>query len=256
MDLSTITGVVFGLALVVWAMSHGGGMANLVLFANGPAAAVVFGGSFAAILISFRMADMKQLIKVVLRAFMYPIPSPAEEIARILSFINLARKEGLLALESKLDGIGDRFFTKGIQLVIDGISADTVREILEVEAEIERQRHASGKKMLEMAGTFAPAFGMVETLVGLVLMLNNLSDPSQIGLGMAKALVATFYGALSANLIFLPLAGKLDLRAKQEFQLRQLMIEGIVAIQSGDKPQIVREKLNGFLAPTMRDTGK
>jgi chemotaxis protein MotA len=143
---------------------------------------------------------------------------------------------------------------KGIQLVIDGFSADTVRDIMDLEAEWQRQRHAVGKTMLDQMGTFAPAFGMIGTLVGLVQMLQNLSDPSSIGQGMATALLTTLYGAVMANMIFLPLAGKLDVRAKQEALLRELMIEGIVAIQSGEKPQLIKEKLKGFLAPSVRES--
>jgi chemotaxis protein MotA len=254
MDLSTILGFVLGLGLIAWSMMHGGGLAGLALFVHVPAFMVVFGGSLAAVMIHFRIEDVKMLAKVMLRTFLYPIPSPTAEIDRIIEYTNLARKEGLLALESKLREVDDKFFAKGIQLVIDGFSAETVREILEVDAEVEKQRHANGKKMLEQFGTFAPAFGMVETLIGLVQMLSNLSDPSKIGAGMAGALVGTFYGAFAANMLFMPMAGKLDVRAKQEYLLRELMIAGIIAIQSGEKPQLIREKLKGFVAPALRES--
>ncbi len=257
MDLSTIIGFVLGIGIILASMLHGGGgLASLVLFVNPPAAMVVGGGSLAAILVHFRLEDVKGLVKVIIRAFLYPIPSPTQEIERIISYATLARKEGLLALESKLKDVDDKFFAKGIQLVIDGFSADTVRDILELEAEVEKARHATGKRMLEQLGTFAPAFGMVETLIGLVEMLSNLSDPSKIGAGMAGALVGTFYGAFCANMVFLPMAGKLDIRAKQEGLLRDLMTAGIVAIQSGEKPQLIKEKLKGFLAPSHRDAVK
>lgn len=253
MDISTVLGFALGLGLITWSMAHGGGLSALKLFVHPPAAAVVCGGSIAALLIHFRLSDMKSLIKVILKNFLNNPPDPADEIDRIIEYANLARKEGLLALESKLKDVDDRFFSKGIQLVIDGFSAQTVRDILELDAEVEKQRHAIGKKMLEQFGTFAPAFGMVETLIGLVQMLSNLSDPSKIGAGMAGALVGTFYGAFVANMLMLPMAGKLDVRAKEEYQLRELMIEGIVAIQSGEKPQLIKEKLKGFLAPAARE---
>lgn len=256
MDISTILGFALGFGLIAWSMMHGGGLSGLALFVHPPAFAVVFGGSLAAVMIHFRLEDVKGLLKIILRAFLYPLPTPTKEIDRLIEYTNLARKEGLLALESKLREVDDKFLAKGIQLVIDGFSADTVREILEVDAEVEKQRHAQGKKMLEQFGTFAPAFGMVETLIGLVQMLSNLSDPSKIGAGMAGALVGTFYGALAANLIFLPMAGKLDVRAKQEYLLRELMIAGIIAIQSGEKPQLIKEKLKGFVPPAMRETVK
>jgi len=253
MDIATVLGFALGFGLIVWSMTHGGGIQALGLFVHVPAMMVVVGGSLAAILVHFPIEDFKNLIKVLLRTFLFRLPSSSEEIARIIAYANLARKEGLLALESRLQEVDDRFFAKGTQLVIDGFSADTVRDILELEAEAERQRHAVGKKMLEQFGTFAPAFGMVETLIGLVQMLSNLSDPSKIGAGMAGALVGTFYGAFLANMVFLPLAGKLGVRANQEALLRELMIEGIVAIQSGEKPQLIKEKLKGFLAPAARE---
>lgn len=252
MDIATLLGYVLGLGLILWSMSHGGGLAALKLFVHPPAAAVVCGGSFAAILIHFPLSDVKNLFKIILKNFLNRIPEPTEEIDRIIEYANLARKEGLLALETKLKDVDDPFFAKGIQLVIDGFSAQTVRDILELEAEVEKQRHAVGKKMLEQLGTFAPAFGMVETLIGLVQMLSNLSDPSKIGAGMAGALVGTFYGAFVANMVMLPMAGKLDIRSKQEYQMRELMVEGIVAIQSGEKPQLIKEKLKGFLSPSVR----
>lgn len=251
MDVATLLGYTLGLGLITWSMAHNG-IAGLALFVHGPAAAVVCGGSFAAIMIHFPLSDVKNLFKIILKNFLNRIPEPTEEIDRIIEYANLARKEGLLALEGKLKDVSDPFFAKGIQLVIDGFSAQTVRDILELEAEVEKQRHAVGKNMLQQLGTFAPAFGMVETLIGLVQMLSNLSDPSKIGAGMAGALVGTFYGAFVANMVMLPMAGKLDIRSKQEYQMRELMVEGIVAIQSGEKPQLIKEKLKGFLAPADR----
>ncbi len=253
MDIATLLGFLLGFGLILWSMAHNG-IAGLALFVHGPAAAVVVGGSVAAILIHFPLSDCKNLVKVILKNFLNKVPSPTEEIERIMEYANLARKEGLLALETKLQEVNDRFFAKGVQLVVDGFSAETVRDILELEAEVEKQRHNVGKTMLQQFGTFAPAFGMVETLIGLVQMLSNLSDPSKIGAGMAGALVGTFYGAFVANMIMLPLAGKLDIRSKEEYLLRELMIEGIVAIQSGEKPQLIKEKLKGFLPPSLRES--
>lgn len=252
MDIATVLGYVLGLGLILWSMSHGGGLAALKLFVHPPAAAVVCGGSFAAILIHFPIGDVKNVVKVILKNFVNKLPNPDEQIEQIVEYANLARKEGLLALEGKVKEVDDRFFAKGLQLVIDGFSANTVRDILELDAEVEKQRHNVGKQMLQQLGTFAPAFGMVETLIGLVQMLSNLSDPSKIGAGMAGALVGTFYGAFVANMIMLPMAGKLEIRAKEESRMRELMIEGIVAIQSGEKPALIREKLAGFLAPAER----
>lgn len=252
MDVSSLFGYVLGLGLIIWSMAHVDGMAGLKLFIHPAAAAVVGGGSLAAVMIHFPLSDVKNLAKIVLKIFFNKVPHPHEQIDKIVAYASLARREGLLALESKLQESNDRFFAKGVQLVIDGFSAETVRDILELDAEIEKSRHQIGKKMLDQFGAFAPAFGMVETLIGLVQMLSNLSDPSAIGAGMAGALVGTFYGAFLANLVFLPMGGKLEVLAKEEYHMRELMIEGIVAIQSGEKDQIIKEKLSSFLPPSQR----
>jgi chemotaxis protein MotA len=215
---------------------------------------MVVGGSLSVTVMSYRPRDLKGMFKVMMRSFFFKLPTPQQEIERIIQYANLARKEGLLALESKLQEVDDRFFAKGIQLVIDGFSADTVRDIMDLEHSFQQQRHSMGKKMLETMATMAPAFGMIGTLVGLVQMLANMSDPAAIGSGMAVALLTTFYGAVIANVVMLPMAAKLDLRAKEEALLRSLMIEGIVAVQSGEKPQLIKEKLKGYLPPSERDS--
>jgi chemotaxis protein MotA len=251
MDRATFLGYGLGLFLILWSMAHNG-IAGLALFVHGPAAAVVFGGSLAAVLVHFPMSDVKALAKVILKVFFHKEPPQRNQIDKIMEYAILARKEGLLGLESKVEEIQDPFFKKGLQLVIDGMPPESVRDILEIEMDVEKQRHGIGKRMLEQLGAFAPAFGMVETLIGLVQMLSNLSDPSKIGAGMAGALVGTFYGAFAANMLFLPMAGKLDVRAKEEHRLRELIIEGLTAIQAGEKPQPLKEKLSSFLAPGER----
>ncbi len=252
MDLNTIIGFVMAFGLVLYAMAIGPG--GVTVFYDTPSVIMVCGGTIAVTLFAFPGPDLKQVFKVIMVAVMRKSPSPAEEIERIVEYANLARREGLLALESKLASVDDKFFAKGIQLVIDGFSADTVRDIMELEAEWEDQRHATGRKITDYMSLMAPAFGMIGTLVGLVQMLQDLSDPASIGVGMAVALLTTLYGAVGANMIFIPLTIKLELVAKSEVLLRKLMVEGIVAIQSGEKPQLIKEKLKGFLAPRSRAT--
>jgi len=251
MDVTTVVGLVLAFVLLGWSLTAGS--SDLGLFMDAPALVMVAGGTFAVTLVHFRAADLQGIARVMARAVLFRLPSPAQEIERIIAYANLARREGLLALEAKLQEVDDRFFSKGIQLVIDGFSAETVRDIMDLELSWQHQRHSAGKRMLDQMGTMAPAFGMIGTLVGLVQMLSNLSDPSMIGAGMAKALLTTFYGAVLANVVFIPLAGKLDVRAKEEALLRELMIEGIAAIQSGEKPQLIKEKLKGFLPPSTRE---
>ena len=251
MDIATLIGTILGFGLVLFSMATGPG--GLPIFIHVPSMMIVFGGTLAVTLMNFPLDTIKGIIKVMMTTLLYKAPSPTEEIDRIITYANLARKEGLLALESKLQEVDDKFFAKGVQLVIDGFPAETVRDIMELEAEWLHQRHITGKKMLDAVGSFAPAFGMIGTLVGLVQMLQNLSDPSKISGGMATALLTTMYGAMAANMAFIPLAGKLEMRAAEEALLRELMVEGIVAIQSGDGPQLIKEKLKSFVAPQERE---
>ncbi|HIG11677.1 MAG: MotA/TolQ/ExbB proton channel family protein [bacterium] len=251
MDLATILGTIMAFGLVIFAMATGPG--GVAIFINVPSLVIVFGGTFAVTMVNFPLSEVKSIARVMMITAFNKTGTPSEEIERIVEYANLARKEGLLALESKLQEVDDSFFAKGIQLVIDGFGADTVRDIMELEADWQRQRHGVGKKIMDQMGAFAPAFGMIGTLVGLVQMLQNLSDPSMIGVGMATALLTTLYGAMLSNMVFLPLSGKLEILAGNESLLRDLMIEGIVAIQSGEKPALIKEKLKGFLAPTLRE---
>ncbi|MEM7309988.1 MAG: MotA/TolQ/ExbB proton channel family protein [Planctomycetota bacterium] len=251
MDLTTVSGLLLGFGLVGFSIATGPG--GIAVFIHTGSLMIVFGGTLAVTLVNFPIGELKGLMKVMMRTLLFKIPSPAEEIERVVEYANLARKEGLLALENKLNDVEDTFFAKGVQLVIDGFPSETVRDIMELEAEWQRQRHSNGKKMMDALGSFAPAFGMIGTLVGLVQMLQNLSDPSKIGAGMATALLTTLYGAMAANMAFIPLAGKLEQRAKEESLLRDLMIEGIVAIQSGDGPQLIKEKLKSFIPPSVRE---
>jgi len=251
MDITTVIGTILGFGLVLFSMATGPG--GLAIFLNVPSLAIVFGGTTAVTLMNFPMDQVKQIIKVTLRTFLFKLPTPQEEIERIIEYSNLARKEGLLALEGRLKEVDDPFFAKGVQLVIDGFPAETVRDIMDLEAEWQKARHADGKRMLDAVGSMAPAFGMIGTLVGLVQMLQNLSDPSKIGGGMATALLTTLYGAMAANMVCIPLAGKLEVRALEEALLRELMTEGVVAIQSGEGPQLIKEKLKSFIAPSVRE---
>jgi chemotaxis protein MotA len=251
MDLATILGTLLAFGLVLFSMATGPG--GIAIFVHIPSMVIVFGGTIAVTLVNFPMAEVKSIVKVMLVTAFNKSATPSEEIERIVEYANLARKEGLLALETKLQEVDDSFFAKGIQLVIDGFSAETVRDIMELEADWQRQRHGTGKKIMDQMGAFAPAFGMIGTLVGLVQMLQNLSDPSMIGQGMATALLTTLYGAMLSNMVFLPFSGKLEVLASNESLLRDLMIEGIVAIQSGEKPALIKEKLKGFLAPSLRE---
>ena len=249
MDIATLIGIVVGLGLILWAIVSGAGLGA---FIHVPSLMITVGGTGAAALINFPLDKVMGVFAIAKKTFMIKPVEPEAEIARIAEFAQLARREGLLTLEDRLAELKDPFLLKGIQLVIDATAPETLRDILSIEVENLQLRHSEGKNILDQMGAFAPAFGMVGTLVGLVAMLQNLSDPSQIGAGMATALLTTFYGAFMANLFFLPLAGKLQSRSKEEVMIKQIMIEGIISIQSGDNPRTIEEKLKSFVSPAVR----
>jgi chemotaxis protein MotA len=248
-DVATIIGFVGGTGIMFWMMHHEGG---LNLFFNVPGLILVVGGMIAACFFSFPMAAMKALPGSIKKCFSYPLPAPGEIINRIADYSVIARRDGLLGLEEKIKQVKDPFLAKGIALVVDGFAAENVRSILEIDVEKMRERHTQAKKVIEGMSAYAPGFGMVGTLLGLVGMLAKLSDPSTIGGSMAVSLLATFYGAAIANIYAMPLASKLDARTKEECLLRHMMIEGIIALQTGEKPQVIRERLRAFLSPTIR----
>jgi chemotaxis protein MotA len=249
MDISTLIGIISGMGLVLVSIMMGG---SLEIFIHVPSVMITVGGTIASTLINFPLGKVLGVAKVIKNTFLFKLPSFDQIIRQVVEFAVLSRREGLLALENKLETLEDPFMAKGIRLIIDGFPTETVREILEIDADQTSQRHAMGRSILDSMGAAAPAFGMIGTLIGLVQMLQSLDDPSKIGGGMAVALITTFYGAIMANLMFLPLAGKLAQREKEETLIRQIIIEGIVSIQTGDQPQLVEEKLKSFLSPTDR----
>lgn len=248
MDLATLFGVILGFGAVMAGIMLGG---DLMIFVDLPSMLIVFGGAVAATLISFPLANVLKVFAIAKNCFFTRPAQPAEVIRRFVDYARIARRSGILALEEKLGEDADPFLRRGLQLVIDGTPPDTVRDILTSQLGARRERHARGKQILEAMGTYGPAFGMIGTLIGLVQMLRQLSDPSKIGAGMAVALITTFYGSILANLICLPLAGKLDVRSKDETVLTELMIEGIIGIQSGDNPRTIEERLKSYLAPSV-----
>ncbi|MCR4402732.1 MAG: motility protein A [Firmicutes bacterium] len=249
MDLTTFIGIVAGLVLVGVAIEVGG---SLQSFIDLPSVMITIGGTVAATLISFRLDDIKNVLRVTKVAFTRRPTQLTEVMVQIISLAELARREGLLALDNSLDKVKDDFLRHGLQLVVDGVDATVIREVLETDLDAIEERHKMGRKLFDQMALFAPAFGMIGTLIGLIQMLRNINDPSAIGPGMAVALVTTFYGAMLAYLVFMPISGKLAVRGSEEALEKQILIEGVLAIQSGDNPRIVEEKLRAFLPPATR----
>jgi len=249
MDLGTIIGILVGMGLVFWAILSGGG---LLLFFNIPSLAIVMGGVSAALLMSFPLRAVKTVPGVVLRAFIHRAAGNQQILELLIKYAEMARRDGMLALEEEAEKAPDDFLKKALRLAVDGTDAELIGMILRLELASLRDRHKTGQDILNAGATFAPAFGMLGTLIGLIQMLQVLDDPSQIGMGMAVALVTSFWGSFLANLVFLPLAGKLKNRSNEETAVRRLVIEGVTSIQGGDSPRIVKEKLHTFLAPGQR----
>ncbi len=252
MDITTLVGFIIGVAALMFGIVSGAGLAGFSMFIDIPSGLIVVGGTIATILIVCPLEQFLNTVKVVMNAFFAKKASAQDIIKQMVHFATRARREGILALEEEADNASDEFLKQGIQLAVDGISPEAIKEILENEIVSLEERHKDGQNILKAGGTYAPAFGMIGTLIGLILMLASLDSPDTIGPKMAVALITTLYGALLANLFFLPMADKLKTRSKDEVSLRLVMLEGILSIQSGDNPRLVEQKLNAFLAPNSR----
>lgn len=249
MDLGTVGGMVIGGGLILVSILMGGGLGP---FINIPSMMIVGGGSIAFALIKYPMGAVTGMMKLVMKAVFLQKYSMQGEIDRFSEFAKIAKREGLLALEQKTQDLEEPFIIKALQLLVDGTAAEALRSIMEIEIDGIRARHNDGKGVLEAMATAAPAFGMIGTLIGLILMLQELDDPSNIGVGMATALITTFYGVLLANLIFAPLAGKLEGRSKEELLIKEMVMEGVLALQAGDSPYVISDKLKAFIARSAR----
>jgi len=248
-DIATIVGIIFGIVLLLGSILIEG---SLSAFWSVSSLMIVLGGTLASTLINFPLNQVVGTMKIIRIAFRNHTTEPGEIIGTLVAFAEKARREGLLALEAEAEVIDESFLKKGIQLIVDGTDPELVRSILDTELIFVEERHKQGALIFENMGASAPAFGMIGTLIGLILMLRNLEDPSTIGPGMAIALITTFYGSLFANLIFLPIAGKLKIRSSEEILNKELMLEGILSIQAGENPRIVAEKMKSFLDPIAR----
>lgn len=249
MDIATVIGLGAGSVLIVAAIVLGG---SALIFINVPSLLIVLGGTVAATLIKYSIADMANTVSVIMKTFTVRNASPVDLVDRIKDMAEIARREGLLALEGK--DHGDEFLSKGLSLLADGVDASQVVMVLDRELQYSKERHKKGQSILKGMGATAPAFGMIGTLIGLVQMLASMDDPSKIGPAMAVALLTTLYGAVFANLVFLPLADKLDLRSKEEGLNRELVLAGVEAIARGENPRLIEQHLKVFLAPKIRPT--
>ncbi|MBU0988225.1 MAG: MotA/TolQ/ExbB proton channel family protein [Proteobacteria bacterium] len=249
MDIATIVGIFSAFGLVFIAIFMGGG---LNIFINVPALLIVVGGTLGVTMINYPLKDVLKVFKVAQKAIFSKTIAINELIARFIKFANKTRREGILSLESELKTVDDDFLKKGVGLSIDGLEPQEIREILDTELDFIKNRHKLGAEVFSTMGTYAPAMGMIGTLIGLVQMLQNMEDPSTIGPAMAVALLTTFYGSIMANIICMPIAGKLKTRSKEEMLAREMTIQGILSLSNGDNPRVLEQKLLVFIPPNQR----
>jgi len=247
MDIATIIGLVGGTVLVLSAIVLGG---SPVMFLNIPGILIVVGGTLAACFIKFSMVDVINSIKVTMKAFTFKMEPPEAIIEKMLSYSKIAKKEGMIALEKEKPK--DTFSAKALQYLSDGFDEENIEHMLKKDIRLTIQRHTTGQSVFRGMGSSAPAFGMIGTLIGLVQMLANMSNPSSIGPAMAVALLTTLYGALLANLVFLPLADKLALRTQQEQEKNSIVLEGTLGICHGSTGMVLEEALKIYLSPKER----
>ncbi len=249
MDLGTVFGLIGTWALILWAMMAGGGLG---IFIDVPSLIMVVGGSMTVIFLCFPPAYVKNMTKTLKKGFVHKADPVQKLIQDMVSYAEIARRDGILSLENVTKDLDDEFIVNGIQMAVDGTDPELIEQIMNNDLENLIERHGVSKAVLDAVGKYAPAFGMIGTLVGLVIMLQNMDDPSKIGPGMAVALLTTMYGAIIANAFALPLADRLSRRSGEEVLLKTIIIKGVMAIQSGDNPRIVEQKLKTFLPPSDR----
>lgn len=251
MDKATLIGILLGLFSVIYSMTSGGGSA--LDFIKIKSLALVFGGGFASVLISYKLAEVTKIFTVVVNAFKSKKQSPFEMIRTLVNMSHKARREGLLSLESDSESLDDPFLKRSIELVVDGVEPEIIKDFMALELMNLQNRHEKGQGLFKTFGALFPAWGMIGTLIGLIILLKQLNDPSKIGESMSLALITTFYGSIFANFICIPISNKLGLKSKEEIQLKEMIIEGILSIQSGENPRLMEHRLKTFLSPEQKD---
>lgn len=249
MDLATLLGFLASWGLIIATIALGSGA---LVFINAPSLMIVLGGALAVVLMRFTLAQFIGSIKTALKSFLYKAESPEELIASVVELAGIARKEGLLALEGQ--EITNPVLATGIRMLVDGHEASVVKKALSTEMNEMVTRHKIGQDIFKQIGDAGPAMGMIGTLVGLVQMLSNMSDPKSIGPAMAVALLTTLYGAMLANMFALPVSDKLALRSAEEQMNKNIIIQSVLAIQEGQNPKVLDELLKNFLPPSKRES--
>jgi len=254
MDLFTIIGIAVGVGAVIGGMVLEGGTLNSITQLT--AAIIVFGGTLGAVLVNYSVPTFVRALKNLGKALTTPTGGQLEVIDLITELSAVARKEGLLAIEGRIRGLENPFLKKGLQLVVDGTEPRLTREILEIDMAYAEEYDASSAKVFESAGGYAPTIGILGAVLGLIHVMENLAEPEKLGAGIAVAFVATVYGVGSANLLWLPLAGKIKQKVREEMIVNEMIIEGLVSLSEGENPRRVTEKLSGFLRENLKKSAR
>lgn len=250
MDFATIAGLIIAVVGLLGGFAMDGGTMGALF--QPAAVVIVFGGTIGATLLSSRMKSFGSVLKYLRIAFFNKTKNPHDTIDILVEMAMTARREGILALEEQVESFDDLFLQNGVRLIVDGVDPELVKQMLETEISYIETRHEAGITLFEAAGGFAPTMGIIGTVMGLIHVLGNLADVTKLGPEIATAFTATLYGVASANVLWMPIANKLRARSEDEILERELTLEGILSIQAGENPNVLRQKLLSFLASSQR----
>ncbi len=255
MDIATIAGIAVGLGLCALGIILSAGIGGFVSFIDISSALITFGGAFASLMVHYPLNRVVNFVKVLNKAIKETYENPQEIIDTFTDFAKRARTEGFLALERDVRDLKNDFLRRGVQLIIDGADAEFIRNLMETELTFIRERHKIGQEMLFALGTYSPAWGITGTVIGLILMLRKLEDPRMIGVGMAVALLTTFYGLIAAYLVWNPIGGKLRRKSEEEIFIKEVIIRGVMLLQAGTAPSLIEANLKAYMEPKTRQIG-
>jgi chemotaxis protein MotA len=250
MDLGSVLGVVLGVACIIISIFINDG--EVISYWNLPSLFITVGGGLCSTLISFKLKDFLGIFKLCVHVFTDKKTSANETIEMLVKLSEKTRREGLLSIEPELEQMEDPFIRESLQLVVDGIESETIKDFMDTEIENMQARHGKGQAVFTTMGAIFPAWGMIGTMIGLINLLLKLDDPSQIGPSMSVALVTTFYGSVLSNFICIPMAEKLKLKSAEEVQMKEMIAEAVISIQAGENPKMLEQKLKIFLTPDQR----
>jgi chemotaxis protein MotA len=252
MDKATLIGFVLGIGAIVGGQVLEGGTIHSIIQLT--AAIIVFGGTFGAVFISFPFHEVIGAFRGIKMIIKEPPQDPYKIIKQITNYTNKARKEGILSLEKEVKNVEDSFLKKSLTMAVDGVEPNMIREVMEKELEYIDEHGRGSTRVFRSAGGYAPTIGILGAVLGLIQVMENLNDPTKLGAGIATAFVATVYGVGSANLLFLPIASKLELRHRHEMIIKEMILEGIVSVSMGENPRLIEEKLVSFLSEKQKNS--